>query len=72
VRYIVPVVPSTMAAARALAATAAARSVVLREVDAAPGAAVFEVVRNVQPVPNTDSTINRSTNTEPHHNRSMR
>ena len=45
VRYVVTVVPSTMAAARALAVPAPARSVTLREVEATPGAAVFEVVR---------------------------
>jgi hypothetical protein len=72
VRYIVTVVPSTMAAARALTAPAAARSVVLREVDATPGAAVFEVVRNVQPLPKTDSTMNRSTKTDPNHTGSIR
>jgi hypothetical protein len=45
VRYVVTVVPSTIAAARALEHPASPRTIALREVDAVPGVAVFSVIR---------------------------
>ena len=45
VRYVVTVVPSTIAAARALERPAAAGAVALREIDAGPGVSVFSVIR---------------------------
>ena len=44
-RYVVTMVPTTIAAARALAVPAAGRGFVLRPADALDGGAVFEVVR---------------------------
>lgn len=45
VRYVVTVVPSTIAAARALENAASPRAVTLRQLEAVPGVAVFSVVR---------------------------
>ena len=45
VRYVVTVVPSTIAAARALEHSASPRAISLREIDSVPGAAVFAVIR---------------------------
>jgi hypothetical protein len=45
VRYVVTVVPSTIAAARLLEHPASPSTIALREVDAVPGVAVFSVIR---------------------------